>query len=195
MNISNEISEDLRFVRDAVEQHRFQAGRPKSLAIMWAAYVLIGYTLIDVRPSWAGLFFAIGGWAGGMISWWIGHRYMKRTGELNRRLERRTLLHWFVGFILIFASLTGLAMEHAALRGPLGSQLVVLMIGLIYFTYGIHVPAARYLIWAGPILMLGGILVGLVPHYGWTALGVLIAAMILSGIFAPSPKTSHRTIP
>ncbi|HUB25798.1 MAG TPA: hypothetical protein VL992_10250 [Tepidisphaeraceae bacterium] len=182
------MANDLRFVREAVEEHHQQQGRPKSIIIMWAVYVLIGYSLIDLHPAWAGWFFMIGGWGGGMISWWVGRRFMKSTGQINRRLERRTLLHWFVGFLLIFASLTGLAMEHPALRGPLGSQCIVLMIGLIYFTYGIHVPAARYLIWAGPILMLGGVLVGLVPHYGWTALGVLIAAMILSGLLV-RPKT------
>ena len=188
MTESNQLANDLRFVREAVEEHHQQQGRPKSIIIMWAVYVLIGYSLIDLHPAWAGWFFMIGGWGGGMISWWVGRRFMKSTGQINRRLERRTLLHWFVGFLLIFASLTGLAMEHAALRGPLGSQCIVLMIGLIYFTYGIHVPAARYLIWAGPILMLGGVLVGLVPHYGWTALGVLIAAMILSGLLV-RPKT------
>ena len=31
------------------------------------------------------------------------------------------------------------------------------------------------MLWLGPVLMVGGVVVGFVPHYGWTSLGVVIA--------------------
>ena len=47
------------------------------------------------------------------------------------------------------------------------------MIGLDYFLAGVHFD--RNFLWLGPVLMAGGILVGLFPQYGWTGLGVVIA--------------------
>ena len=47
------------------------------------------------------------------------------------------------------------------------------MIGLVYFLAGVHFD--RQFLWLGPVLMIGGVVVGLVPHYGWTCLGAIIA--------------------
>jgi hypothetical protein len=70
------------------------------------------------------------------------------------------------------------------LRGTVGGQLIVVMIGLVYFLAGVHFD--RNLLWLGPVLVAGGVLVGLVPRYGWTGLGVVIAAgLVIPTLFPP----------
>ena len=54
-------------------------------------------------------------------------------------------------------------------RGPVTGQVCVVLFGMIYFLAGIHLD--RSFLWLGPILIVGGIVVGLVPRYGWTGAG------------------------
>jgi hypothetical protein len=54
------------------------------------------------------------------------------------------------------------------------------MIGVVYYLAGVHMD--RWFLVLGPILMIGGVVVGLVPHYGWTMLGAVIAL----GLIAPT---------
>ena len=65
-----------------------------------------------------------------------------------------------------------------AIRGEAGGQVFVVLIGFMYFMAGIHLD--RAFLWISPFLLAGGILVGLVPHHGWTILGALIAAALLA---------------
>lgn len=181
-----QIGQDLQFVRNAVTRNeRNNRGAPV-LAFLWAGYVLIGYALLDINTYDAGLFFAIGGIAGGILSWLIGKRYAKRAGRSDRTLAVRATLHFCGGILLAWVFCIALAVFIEPLRGTKGSQVFVVMIGLIYFLWGVNQD--RYFLFLGPILMLGGVLVGLVPHYGWTSLGVVIAL----GLIAPMFFHSHR---
>jgi len=180
----NQLAEDLRFVRGAVQGQR-QRRYPPAVACIWAAYTLIGYPLLDL--GWhraATLFFLIGGVIGCIATAAIQRRSRVSSGFIDSEDGRRQMLHWFGGFALIVAG--GIAAELAipALRGQAGGQVIVMMVGLMYFLAGANNRDVRYLIWGGPLVMAGGIAVGFIHYFGWTALGVLIAAVILLPAFA-----------
>lgn len=168
-----QLQEDLRFVREAVARREAAVRRPVAIYWVWAVYVLVGYSLIDLAPRYCGWFFLIAGVVGGIISAIIGRRAERRIGEQDREAGRRVTLHWILGILLAIAGTFGLAALIPALRGPAGSQVLVVMIGVVYFLAGVHFD--RNFLWLGPVLVAGGILVGLFPRYGWTGLGVVIA--------------------
>lgn len=181
-----QIGEDLRFVREAVvRRERERRGAPV-LAYLWAAYVLIGYALLDVNPRSAGMFFAIAGFACGILSWIIGKWYAKRQGQSDRAMAIRATAHFFGGILLAWVFCIALAVVIEPLRGTKGSQVFVVMIGLVYFLWGVNQD--RYFLFLGPVLMLGGVLVGLIPHYGWTSLGAVIAVGLIAPTFFPSRR-------
>ena len=53
----NQIREDLSFVRKAILRRRGVDPRFTHIYLVWAAYVLIGYTLNDFAPRWANWYF------------------------------------------------------------------------------------------------------------------------------------------
>jgi hypothetical protein len=182
----DQLQQDLRFVRQAVARRESATRRPVAIYWVWAVYVLVGYSLIDLAPRYCGLFFLVAGVVGGILSAMLGHRAGRRSGEVDCEMGRRAMLHWMVGILLAIAATFGLAAVIPALRGPAGSQVLVVMIGLDYFLAGVHFD--RNFLWLGPVLMAGGILVGLFPHYGWTGLGVVIAlGLIVPTLFSSRP--------
>lgn len=179
----NQLADDLRFLRTAVESHQRPRFTP-AVAWLWAAYVLVGYTLIDLAPRASALFFLIGGVCNGVLTAILARRAQQRDGRIDRADRRHHLLGWFGGFVLIVGCSVALQLTNRALCGTPGGQIVVVMVGLMYFLGGVYgPPEMHYMVWGGPIVMAGGVCVGLVPHYGWTALGVLIAAIILLPTF------------
>ena len=167
-----QIHDDLKFVRDAVDRHDRHPPRALTIYWVWAAYVLVGYTLLDFSPMAANWFFMIGGIAGGIISAIIGRRASQQAGEFARAEGRREALHWILGILLAIAATIALAIV-VKLPGQTAGQLVAVMIGLVYFLAGVHFD--RNFLWLGPILMAGGIVVGMIPRYGWTSLGIIVA--------------------
>jgi hypothetical protein len=100
------------------------------------------------------------------------------------------MLFWFGCFILSLGAIAGLALTVPALQNEAGgrilSQFLIILFGLQYFSYGVLEPDARHLRWAGPILVAGGVCVGLLPRHGWTALGVVMAACLLVPLLSPT---------
>lgn len=191
MTEARQMQEDLQYVRQLVDQ-RGPRRPPGTGAIywVWAVYTLIGYTLIDVAPQASGPFFLIGGIVGGLLSAVIGYRARRRSGDLDVRDRWLSLLHWVGGVILCIAGTLALGAVIPPLREKAYSgQLVVVMIGVVYFLAGVHLD--RWFLLLGPVLMIGGICVGLVPHYGWTALGVVIAVGLTAPTFFPSRRDTH----
>jgi hypothetical protein len=186
MSDVKQIRDDLQFVRHVVDRRERSGRGPVAVYWYWAAYVLIGYTMIDVATRWAGWFFMVGGLGGGVVSGMIGRRYAERTGERDRLEIWQKTMHFGLGIILAFLATFALAWVIPELRGPKGSQVMVVMIGIIYFLSGVHFD--RNFLWLGPVVMAGGVLVGLVPHYGWTMLGAVIAVgLVLPTLVPPRP--------
>src|SRR5882672_145610 len=151
-----QMHEDLKFVREAVDRHDREPPRAVSIYYLWALYVLVGYTMLDFSPRYAGWFFLIAGVVGGIISTIIGKRASRRAGEIARQEGRREALHWIGGILLAIAAAIALALL-LPLPGPAAGQLIAVMIGLVYFLAGVHFD--RNFLWLGPLLMAGGILV------------------------------------
>jgi hypothetical protein len=181
-----QLQDDLRFVRAAVVRRERSGRGPLSIYWVWAVYVAVGYLLLDLAPNAAGWFFLVAGAAGGVLSGWLGRRYALQTGELDRDQARREGWHFGGGIVLAFFFTFGLAFPIPALRGPQGGQVLVVMIGLVYFLSGLHFD--RNFLWLGPVLMVGGVVVGFIPRYGWTCLGAVIAL----GLVVPTLLPSRR---
>lgn len=168
-----QLQEDLSYVRQAVARRGRPAPGPASIYWVWGIYVLVGYTLNGFWPDVAGWFFMAGGIVGGIASWYLGKRYALRAGEYDMAEVRRRYIHWIGGIFLSLAGAFALASVIPELRGFHIGQLVVVMIGLVYFLAGAHWD--RNLLWLGLVLMAGGVVVGqFPPRYGWSVLGVVI---------------------
>lgn len=170
-----QLSDDLRFVRQAVEARRgVNPAEARLVYGYWALYVLVGYFLIDVASdAVAGAFFAVGGIVGGLFSAAVAKRFAARHGEASPDEKRRDALHWAVGMPLVFVAALALATAIPALRGPAGSQVLLVMIGLVYYFWGVYVD--RNFLWLGPVMIVAGIAVRFIPVYPWTCVGVVIA--------------------
>ena len=184
----HQLHDDLRFVRDAVALGDPPARGPAAIYVVWAVYVLVGYTLLDVDSRAAGWFFLVGGVLGGVASALLARRARRKDGAYDRREVRRTLLHWGAGIVLAIACAMALAAVMPALRGQPSGQLIVVMIGLVYFLAGVHFDPN--FLWLGPILMVGGVLVGFVPRFGWTALGAVIALGLVIPTLLPARRAA-----
>jgi hypothetical protein len=93
------------------------------------------------------------------------------------------MLHWGAGILLAVESAFALAAVIPDLRGSHGAQVLVVMIGIVYFLAGVHFE--RHYLWLGPVVIAGGVLVGFVPRFGWTALGAVIAIGLVVPTFFP----------
>jgi|SRR5579862_6482018 len=191
MSETSHLQDDLRFVRETVARRDRDPHRPNAIYWSWAAYVLIGYTMIDLAPRASGWFFMIGGFAGGAFSAWIGRRHSERIGELDRHRRRAIGWHFGGGVVLSMICAFGLAWAIPELRNNKAGQIVVELIGMVYFLAGVHID--RNFLWIGPILMIGGVFVGFVPHHGWTCLGAIIALALVIPTLVPSKRLTQQT--
>lgn len=186
MTQSQQLHEDLNFVRHAVERQR-RARSPAPILWLWAGYVLAGYVLLDVNPRVGSLFLMIAGPICGLISAWLGARAARDAGERDRAEGRAEALHWAGAFIALVAILA-MAAIHPAMRGTLCGQLIVVCIGLVYYLYGVH--RDRNFLWLGLVLIAGGVLLSFIPVYPWTCLGVVIAlGLVLPTLLRPNHGT------
>ena len=176
MTETQQLHDDLRFVRHAVDRRDAPYSTPGGILLIWAAYVLVGYTLLDFNPLYAGWWFMLAGVLGGVGSAAIGRRNAARIGQVDRDEARRHLMHWGSILIGVIAIMALFAARHTEItgRGEIIGQVIAIVVGVIYFLAGVHFD--RYFIWLGLLLMGGAIAISFVPSYGWTMLGVLIAA-------------------
>jgi hypothetical protein len=173
MTETDQIRDDLSFVRAAVARRDSSPLRFSTPYYFWAVYVLIGYSLLDINPAWANWFFSLA-WVPVVAACGIAEHFWKiRHGEINRETDQKITRHFFYGSVLAVAAVIGLACCNPAFRGPVTGQVMVVLLGIIYFLAGVHLDPS--FLWLGPVLIVGGVTVGLVPHYGWTALGIVIA--------------------
>ena len=173
---TGQLHDDLRFVRHAVDRRDAPYSTPAGILLIWAAYVLVGYTLLDFNRIYAGWWFMIAGIIGGVGSAIIGRRNAARVGQVDRDEARKHLLHWGSIFIAVIAVMALVATRHNEItgRGEIIGQVIAIVVGVVYFLAGVHFD--RYFIWLGLMLMAGAVGISFVPNYGWTILGVLLSA-------------------
>jgi hypothetical protein len=172
MTQSDQIRDDLSFVRGVVAR-RGESPVIPAMYYIWAVYVFVGYTLLDVNVRWANWFFLLAWFPAGAACGIVRRHSVQKLGERDDAANQKRRMHFMVGSLLAVGGVIGLACCVPTFRGPVTGQVMVVMFGLIYFLAGVHIDGS--FLWLGPVLIVGGIVVGLVPHYGWTALGVVIA--------------------
>ena len=182
MQEAEQLKQDIHFVKQAVQRSACRQ-MPLGIAFVWAAYVLIGYTGLDLRPRWAGIFLMAAAPVAYLISMQLGLRSALNAGVSDRAEGMRHGLHWGSLFLAI-ASLAAMMFET---RLPMDSfgQIIVIMVGLVYFLAGVHF-GMRVLLWLGPLMMAGAVARPYFEPWGWTMLGVVIAAGIVAAGFRAS---------
>ncbi len=179
MSTANQIREDLQYVKGAVQRQN-RGHMPFGIALVWAVFVLVGFAGLDIRPSWAAIFLLVGGPVAYLISSKIGYGSAQSAGTSSRTDMRRQMLHWGSLFFAI-AALVLLAVE-GRLSGEVFGQVIVIMVGLVHFLAGVHFQM-RLFQWLGPLMMAGAVALTYIDRWGWTTLGVLVAAGILASSF------------
>jgi hypothetical protein len=99
------------------------------------------------------------------------------------------MLHFFGGVMLACILTFAFSTFIESLRGTKGSQVFVAMIGLVYFLWGVHYQ--RYFMFLGIVVMFGAVVVGRIPHFGWTILGAVISL----GLILPTVVPSRMIVP
>lgn len=167
--------EDLAYVRAAAD--RSEPIHMPSIYLLWAAICLCGFPLVDffgpdsqVIP----VYWCIAGPGGGLVSWWLTARAERRAGQVNREEGRR----WAFHFLAFGATgLLGYGMVGAGQLTWSGfTSLWILLLGLTYCLAGLHLE--RRLLPVGMALFAGYLIALFVPEYGFTAVGVLVAAAL-----------------
>jgi hypothetical protein len=181
---SQQLSQDLQFVKDAMERSRAPAFTPPSMGLLWGTITLVGFSLGDFYPQYSGPDWAIAGPLGGVVSWMLGKRLSRMYGEMDRRQGMQELLHWsgmFVAILLLVFPARGIA--PAAF-----GQLVLLIIAFGYYLAFVR-RGGDWVILAASACMLGGyIALTFVHRYVWTLTGVCVFLAFTLGSFLASKR-------
>lgn len=166
---------DLGYVREVVRTSE-QGPSVPAISFLWAGICLVGFSLIDFAPRHVGLYWSIAAPVGFLTSGFLGWRHSRRQGQMRRDLGIRYGLHMFGMMAVIFlASILGMT---GAVAWQELSKLILLIIGLAYFLAGLHLE--RPLLWIGILMMAGYLALFVIPAYGWTLIGVLVAVALVS---------------
>jgi hypothetical protein len=187
-----QVQDDLRYVRDAVNRRSPGLEGHVYPYYFSALYVLGGFILLDVNYVYANWWFMIGfgvGWVARLIFW---RRLKARSGEIDRARNRQVALHWCLGIAVSVLTGVALACVVPALRGPVDGQIQVVLIGMVYLMWGVH--RDRSFLVLGPLMIVGGVVVGLIPHYRWTCLGTVIAVGLVVAGYLIQRDTARRAV-
>ena len=170
-----QVKSDLGYVREVVRTSEQDPSVP-AISFLWAGICLVGFSLIDFAPRHVGLYWSIAAPLGFLVSCFLGWRHSQRQGQMRRDLGIRYFLHMFGMMAVIFlASILGMT---GAVAWQELSKLILLIIGLAYFLAGVHLE--RPLLWIGILMMAGYLSLFVIPAYGWTFIGVLVAVALVS---------------
>lgn len=178
---TQQATDDLAYVRRAIQRRRGLIADAAPIAWVWAVYVLIGYPLLDFAPKAGGIFLAVGGLVAGVASSLLGRWMSRRGGEADSAEAVSLAVHW--GSIAVGV----LAAMALAVTGQISSstagQVSALAVAMAYLTAGAHYD--RWFCILGLLLAGGAVGVGLMPSLGWTALGALLALGLIAPTLVP----------
>ena len=191
--LTQELHEDLRFVRNAVEAKERSQHTSTAPLVVWSLYSLICIPAYDFLPRYGGRINLVGWVTAMLVTFVMGKHSARRTGQFDREMIHRVYLHWFGGIALMFIAVYGLAFGVSGINGVGAGQLCVIIVGFLYFTAGIHLPESRFMRWAGPVIVVAGIGIGWLPHLRWTAMGLVFAVCLMSPIVFGGRKSRSAT--
>ncbi|MCL0073414.1 hypothetical protein M1O50_00760 [Dehalococcoidia bacterium] len=169
-----QVKSDLGYVREVVRTSE-QDPLLSVLYFLWAGICLVGFSLIDFAPRHVGLYWSIAAPLGFLTSCFLGWRHSQRQGQMPRA-GMRYGLHIFGMMAVIFLA-TILGVTGAVCWNEL-VKLILLIIGLGYFLAGVHLD--RPLLWIGILMMAGYLALFVIPAYGWTFIGALVAVALIT---------------
>jgi hypothetical protein len=173
-----QVEGDLRFVRGALTASE-RTGSPAAIYFLWAAAALVGFSLVDFRRDLLGAYWSVVGPAGFALSWFLGWRHARRSGQLSIAKGGRQALHW--GGMLVVIALAAMLPGRGVVSWDVMNALILLILAFGYFTAGVH--GDREMLWIGVLMAAGYVLVSVVPAYAWTAVGVALAvALAVAGL-------------
>ncbi len=170
MNHREQVEQDLRYVRSAIERsdtHR----TPRLICFLWAALVFVGFALVDLRVAWVPTYWTFAGPGGFLLSGYLGWRHARYAGQPSAWMGRCQMLHWGAMLACVYLMLLLPALGAMAWEGVGPAILLVLALG--YFQAGVHFDGAFR--WIGLLLAVGYILVLFVQVYAWITIGAVIA--------------------
>ena len=171
MSPSDSIKQDLQYVANVV-RHRDRSPGVPAIYFLWAALVLVGFSLPDLAPQYAAKFWLVASIGGGLLSWYLGYRDSQKSGMRDVELGRRHGYHWLAGGVafvgVALPALVGRAdMAHVAYN-------FMLIAALLYTLAGVHLE--RPLLWSGVVMFIAyAVLVVSNPPHAWTYAGIATA--------------------
>jgi hypothetical protein len=161
---------DLRYVREVVQRAE-DPRSPPSIYYFWAIVTLVGFSIVDYKPEYAGRFWMIAGPGGWLVTALLARSWSRKNGEMNFKLGARYGAHWAgllggIFLLLLGAVKGGWEMETAG-------QFILLILAMSYFFAGIHLD--RPLIWISLIMAIGYVVLFYVSGPIWTIMGVAVA--------------------
>ena len=164
---------DLAYVRQIVEGTGDV--HVPAIYLFWAAIALAGFTLADFAPyPWLPIYWMVAGPLGFVISWKLSARATLKAGIVNRKLGSKWAYHWAA---FGAAGLLGIALPMmGALTWAGYGSYWVLLLALTYLLAGVHLE--RRLLPVGAIMGISFLVSLFLPHFGWTAAGVLVAVAL-----------------
>ncbi|MFO7627758.1 MAG: hypothetical protein R6V62_10895 [Candidatus Fermentibacteraceae bacterium] len=172
--VQETLESDIRYVRALVERSG-NGSFPRSVYILWAVIVLLGFSIIDFKPGWTGIFWMVAGPGGSIISGILGHRAGVRMGQLDREIGVRHALHW--GGMLVVIVLAVVLAIRGFIHGTVLSQVILLLVALGWWTAGVHFD--RNFLWFAAVMILGFVGTLFSSSYTWTVIGVLLAVNLV----------------
>lgn len=187
MSPSDSIKQDLQYVANAVRHQDRSPGVP-AIYFLWACIVLVGFSLPDFAPKYAGGFWLVAGIAGGLLSWHLGRRDALKNGVIDSELGRRHGLHWLVGGVGFLAVALPVVVGRADMSASANSFMLVA--ALLYTLAGVHLE--RPLLWSGLVMFAAYVvLVVYNPPHAWPTAGVATAiSLAWAGIGTQRAKGS-----
>ena len=188
MTESQQLHDDLRFVRRAVARRGAQERTPCAIPWLWGVFILVSFAMLDFNLRAAFLLFAVGAPLLGVASGFIGAMHGRRVGEVDHRSGRVHALHWGTIFLGMLA-LVALAAKQRVTGEGVG-QVATLIVGIVYFLAGVHLD--RRWMPSGLVLILGSAAITFVPRYPWTVLGVVVSLAVVLPTFLPQRSDEPR---
>jgi hypothetical protein len=193
MTQSEQIRDDLHFVRNAVARRGSLDRTPALIPVIWGAFILASFAMLDFWRTGAMWMFAVVAPLLGIASWLIGWAHARRVGERDHRAALTQAMHWGSIFIAMLVLCAIAAAHHQRFGGEAIGQVATLIVGLVYFLAGVHLDR-RWMI-SGLLLLGGAAVVTWIPRYAWTSLGVIVflALVIPALLVRPSNPPAGET--
>ncbi len=174
-----QMEQDLDFVRNVLDRSTPPA-TIRSIYLFWAAAMLIGMPLGDLRPEWMPWFWMTVGPCGWLVSAVLGYQHSKRHGQRDSDLGRKQAAHW--GAMVLILSMVALLPYKGLMEWEVMGPIAMLMLALTYCLAAIHF--GRILLVPAVMFALGYAILLFSPPYPWTIVGLLGATGLLFSAFA-----------